>query len=42
MLQELELLPVQAFITATDLDVSPSKKHTVFHVEQGAVQQQDR
>lgn len=42
VLQELELLPVQAFITATDLDVSPSKKHTVFHVEQGAVQQQDR
>lgn len=37
VLQELELLPVQTFITATELDVIPSKKYTVFHVEQGAV-----
>jgi len=37
VLQELELLPVQTFITATELDVIPSKKYTVFHVEQGTV-----
>mgnify|MGYP000665637833 FL=1 len=42
VLQELELLPVQTFITATELDVIPSKKYTVFHVEQGTVRQQDR
>ena len=37
VLEELSLLPVQSFITATNLSLFPDNNYTVFHVEQGAV-----
>ena len=37
VLNELSTLPVQAFITATDLSLKSYQKATVFHVEHGAI-----
>ncbi|MDB2705242.1 DNA replication/repair protein RecF [Pseudomonadota bacterium] len=41
VIEELGSLTIQTFITTTEIDVKPSKKYTVFHVEQGTVRQQD-
>ena len=35
VLKELDELPVQAFITATELDATLTENHTLFHVKQG-------
>jgi len=40
VLAELSVLPVQAFITATNLSEELTQNHTVFHVEQGAIRQE--